>query len=943
MNALSTADFATFMTEVHGHPPFPWQQALLERILEDGAWPDVLDVPTGLGKTSVIDVHVFAAAILPQASRRRMFLVVDRRLIVDEAFEHAQCLERALQQATEGVSKRVATALLQEGDDVPLQVSRMRGGVTWSWLWLNRPDRFAVIVGTVDQIGSRLLFRGYGVGEYLRPIDAALVGADSLIVLDEAHLAEPFRATATAAATLGARERPPVIVTMSATTPPLVGTSVHRISERDEADSVAGARLRTRRRLHLQCPVASKSTARTVVPHTMAGWAQALAGHERSGQIVGVICNTVARARAVFEQIPADFDRVLLTGRNRPIDRDHLVHHWYERIRADPRRTAERRRTAGRRLIVVATQTIEVGANIDLDALVSESAALPALIQRLGRLDRLAQLDTSHAVIVHDPATTDDDPVYGTARNATWAWLAELTEPLAPKTEPDPSKLGSGLAVSPIALRHLLQALPAEQAVSFQPPTPYVPHLFKETLDAWIQTSPPPHADPPVASYLHGIGRGEPDVAIVWRSGLPTDCDQWSEALAAVPPAPDEALEIPLSAARRWLNGLADTPVSDTEGPPNDDTPAAGGPPTLVRHLGQNQPPEPINADAIRPGDLLVVRSELGGCDRHGWNPASTIPVPDLADLAARRDRPIVRLRPDLATLAQERQPELLPAVRKLIAIAATQAGEIPDPRPYKQTLGSLIGLADSPLALGRNLRLLSEGLNTTTYPDANGTPVTVLTRRGGGLRGDEGALESSANSRNPMGLDQHQQAVAVRAAQFAHNLRLPRPLADTATQAAAWHDEGKRDPRFQAMLYQRPQRAHDPASPLLAKSGMDPADQAAMQRARQISGYPSGMRHEAMSARIAAVYGADDLLIHLVATHHGRARPLLPAITDGDPQQVSLGEVALSTDQTVDWSGPARFADLNDAYGPWHLALLETIVRLADIWCSEREEKGTP
>jgi CRISPR-associated endonuclease/helicase Cas3 len=71
----------------------------------------------------------------------------------------------------------------------------MRGGVDWLWLWIERPDRHAITTGTVDQVGSRLLFRGYGVGDRLRPIDAAMVGTDSLIVIDEAHLSDPFLST----------------------------------------------------------------------------------------------------------------------------------------------------------------------------------------------------------------------------------------------------------------------------------------------------------------------------------------------------------------------------------------------------------------------------------------------------------------------------------------------------------------------------------------------------------------------------------------------------------------------------------------------------------------------------------------------------------------------------------------------------------------------------
>jgi CRISPR-associated endonuclease/helicase Cas3 len=61
VRSLAEKDFAAFFQEVHGWPPFPWQRALLHRVLERG-WPALIDVPTGLGKTAVLDVAVFASA-----------------------------------------------------------------------------------------------------------------------------------------------------------------------------------------------------------------------------------------------------------------------------------------------------------------------------------------------------------------------------------------------------------------------------------------------------------------------------------------------------------------------------------------------------------------------------------------------------------------------------------------------------------------------------------------------------------------------------------------------------------------------------------------------------------------------------------------------------------------------------------------------------------------
>ena len=230
---LTPTDFPRFFAAIHGDPgtpgtptPFPWQQALVERIYHHDdprtAWPEIIDVPTGLGKTAVLDVAVFLAAARRPSSYRRIFFVVDRRIVVDEAYAHAQRIKAALANPTDPVTAAVAQALQRPGDPDVLEVTRMRGGVTWDARWVERPDRYAVVTGTVDQIGSRLLFRGYGVTAEARPIDAALVGTDSLIIVDEAQLAEPLLETIGALRGLdhAFAATGPTIVRMSATHAP---------------------------------------------------------------------------------------------------------------------------------------------------------------------------------------------------------------------------------------------------------------------------------------------------------------------------------------------------------------------------------------------------------------------------------------------------------------------------------------------------------------------------------------------------------------------------------------------------------------------------------------------------------------------------------------------------------------------------------------------------
>ena len=115
---------------------------------------------------------------------------------------------------------------------------------------------------------------------------------------------------------------------------------------------------------------------------------------------------------------------------------------------------------------------------------------------------------------------------------------------------------------------------------------------------------------------------------------------------------------------------------------------------------------------------------------------------------------------------------------------------------------------------------------------------------------------------------------------------------------------------------------------------------------ARIAAGWPAGGRHEALSAQLVRRWlethpdqidpSLADLLVHLVVSHHGSGRPLVPPVVDGTPDMVcaEFEDVALEAAAdlaTVDWSQPARFWRLNDRLGPWGLALLEAIVRRAD------------
>jgi len=190
-------DFESFFEACHGTPAYRWQRDLAEQVYRDRRWPPAVDLPTGTGKTSAIDIALYLLARAAHEDRpgdfpRRIFLVVDRRVLVDQAWARGKHLLRRI---TEDARLHpVCEALASLGPDAPVSI-RLRGACPSDRRWATSPDQVLLVAATVDQVGSRLLLRGYGVSPSMRPVEAGLVGQDALILLDEAHLAGPFLGT----------------------------------------------------------------------------------------------------------------------------------------------------------------------------------------------------------------------------------------------------------------------------------------------------------------------------------------------------------------------------------------------------------------------------------------------------------------------------------------------------------------------------------------------------------------------------------------------------------------------------------------------------------------------------------------------------------------------------------------------------------------------------
>jgi CRISPR-associated endonuclease/helicase Cas3 len=385
--------------------PFPWQLALLDRFL-DGKPPSAIDVPTGLGKTAVMAIWLVARAAGASMPRRLVY-VVDRRAVVDQATEVAENLCTMVDADNE-----LKRAL---GLDGSLPISTLRGKHLDNRQWLADPSVPAIVLGTVDMIGSRLLFGGYGVSRKMRPYHAGLLGADSLIVLDEAHLVPPFeRLVETLASGLDARGRsfrsdsgldgivPPLrFLSLSATG--RGRDDALSLSDADRDHSVVARRLRAIKRISVRNEVNARE-----LPERLAeeAWKLSEAGTKPMRCIV--FCNSRDVATSVLDRLGAlrkkagveAIDAELFVGGRRLFEREDAAR-WL----ADRGFLAGSGKRPESATFVIATSAGEVGVDLDADHMVSDLVSWERMVQRLGRVNRRGEGDASVIVV---PATSDD-------------------------------------------------------------------------------------------------------------------------------------------------------------------------------------------------------------------------------------------------------------------------------------------------------------------------------------------------------------------------------------------------------------------------------------------------------------------------------------------------------------------------------------------------------
>ncbi|MGH3615320.1 MAG: type I-G CRISPR-associated helicase/endonuclease Cas3g, partial [Pseudonocardia sp.] len=891
--SLERKDFAAFFRELHNdYSPFNWQERLLDAVLEGGRWPDRVVAPTGAGKTAVIDVHVFAQAlaVAGQAPRppRRLAMVVDRRVLVDDQFEHAQEMARrlAVRRADDhpGVLGEVGKLLWtlhspdpehreraeRSGEQSPLVVARLRGGAPPSRRWRDNPTAAAVICATPDMWGSRLLFRGYGSSTLAWPREAGLLAIDSVVVVDEAHLSRQLLCTARRVGQLAQvteHDLPwrtlqvvETTATPSATLDPETVSVGVDVSDLD--DELLAARL-TRPKPVTLLPVKDWDSAKpgaaavTVLADATVGL---LADGISDGpaRTVGCFVNTVGRAVAVAEQLRRRtiggraVRVVMICGQVRPVDLDRLRARYPELL--SPAGNAEVD-------VIVSTQSLEVGVDLDLAAMVTELASGSALAQRAGRVNRRG-LRRNGPIMITVPAGFDQaafpdrlrsGPYAADELHAALGWLVQRVDDPAGLA---PWALGVHRPPEAIARRELYQR----------------PELAEAWH--WARTSDDLAAEPELDLWLAEDFATDTSVGLVVRDDLPVDTADALRLIGTLLPRRHEVFPVPFRTAREALRALRASA-------------------TIVRIRGEDVDLLDWGTAAdgtgevprIRPGDIVVLDSTVElftfPDPAGGFSPPVVTSVEGgdrgraddvleaLAALPSWERHQVggivhrIELDPDDSELADALSDDDASAEADRATVRAWLTG-----RPHESAMRSAAAELLSTAPCRTEIAVHRD-------PDGRPTRVLVIDRRRAAA--DEGIRQVWTPTDQEVTLTAHQKAVADRAALLGARLELDPEIVDALALAGAHHDDGKQDRRFQQRL-----GAHG-EPPLLAKSRPGTTAERARLNERR-SGLPYRWRHEQRSVvdswhavHVAGAATDPRLVARLIGTSHGHGRAGFP------------------------------------------------------------------
>jgi CRISPR-associated endonuclease/helicase Cas3 len=766
----------------------------------------------------------------------------------------------------------------------------------------------------------------------MRPMHAAFLGGDSLVVLDEAHLVPPFQALIEQVRRLAGedRERAPApapalrLMTLSATGRGTAAQVFTLEAEDETEDPVVRQRLDARKRLRVEAEVAEGKLAGTLAERA---WARG-----EGGKRVVVFCNSRKVAQEVHkdlggrlkaflkERFGKDAPEVgrclqMMVGARRVREREVLADS--EAFKRFSPKTAAKAATAAEGLpaFLVATSAGAVGVVLDADHMVADLVSWERMVQRLGRVNRLGASGEGALVDIF-PALSGKD------KEAELA--IDKDEKLATFRKPFDSPLWPEEAdgrrdASPGMLRRL-RALPefaalAEEATS---QAPLRPALTRPHVEAWSMTSLGEHPGRAlVAPWIRGWVEEEPQTELVWRRYLPIRPDENFETARgeladffdAAPPHLTEILETAAGDVARLLKDRAKAAEKAGQANRGEDTGAApaGG-------LGPLQPGS--IAAVILAADRTVER------------------LVRLADLADLDERQIAR-----RLLVLDARLGGLDGAGLLDAKAGAPPATLDDPEPSESPGPLAEGTAAARWSEAR-LKEIGYRVRRVGHDVSPDRDCRISYRRFVNA-GDEETAEKDttalewrveswvsnepAQTRRCRTVDDHHGDVERWARRIGGRLGLPEADIALLARVALVHDFGKMRKNWQAYA----------GNPGYGRPGVKAlAKFTSRGNPRLLEIGELTYRHEFGSLRDVLDQdlfdGLDperrDLALHLVAAHHGNARPVITPADEKCPPSVNADlarEAAL------------RFARLQRRWGPWGLAFWEALFRAADIGAS--------
>ena len=252
---------------------------------------------------------------------------------------------------------------------------------------------------------------------------------------------------------------------------------------------------------------------------------------------------------------------------------------------------------------------------------------------------------------------------------------------------------------------------------------------------------------------------------------------------------------------------------------------------------------------------------------------------------------------------------------------------------------------------------------NPKDTPASIRTPQGVDSQTGGEAEGHDDDLRSEIDVL--VELPVHLGHVATEADELCNALQVDPETRGVIVRAARWHDLGKAHEVFQQTMRKGLDRHEVAANVLLAKT---------VKKSRHDRAY---FRHE-LASMLAFLdhenWSRDaDLIAYLIAAHHGKVRmnlrslprepaptgehagrrfargvwedDELPAVSLGDGEcwergRLTLAMMEIGWDKTTRESWTERTRELLARFGPFRLAWMETLVRIADWRASDKEQQ---